>query len=199
MFTNYHVLRIYQNTIRMFFMLVLCQSGMGVILIITALVVLCFGFVSKAGLTMFGLLSSACTASRLSLFPTLCPSVSGRKGSGQGCGCLAVGPGHPTRVQSLRETESQLHWVLGVAACAKDDHPVWYWKVQTCSIQGWVVCFFKIFLLAALEEDVKFTFFCLQRPICDCHTLSEVEKKKTAVPALLNAPHQVFHAGLSDP
>lgn len=132
MFTNYHVLRIYQNTIRMFFMLVLCQSGMGVILIITALVVLCFGFVSKAGLTMFGLLSSACTASRLSLFPTLCPSVSGRKGSGQGCGCLAVGPGHPTRVQSLRETESQLHCVLGVAACAKDDHPVWYWKVQTC-------------------------------------------------------------------
>lgn len=61
---------------------VLCQSGMVLILIITALLVLWFGFVDKAGLTVFGLLlCSACTASRLSLFPTLCPSVRGRKGS----------------------------------------------------------------------------------------------------------------------
>lgn len=83
-------------------MLVLCQSGMVVILIITALMFLCFGFVSKAVLTVFGLLlSSACTASSLSLFPTLCPSVRGRKGSGWVCGCLAVVPGHPTRVQTV--------------------------------------------------------------------------------------------------
>lgn len=96
------MLRIYQNIIRMFFMLVLCQSGMVVIPIITALMFLCFGFVSKAVLTVFGLLlSSACTASSLSLFPTLCPSVRGRKGSGWVCGCLAVVPGHPTRVQTV--------------------------------------------------------------------------------------------------
>lgn len=50
---------------------------------------------------------------------------------GKWSGVLAVGPGHPTRVQSLWETESQLHWVLGVTACAKDDHPVRYWKVLT--------------------------------------------------------------------
>lgn len=126
MFTNYPVLRIYQNIIRLFFMLVLCQSGMGVILIIIALRLLCFEFVSKAVLTVFGLLlSSACTAPRLSLFPTLCPSVSGREGSEWVCGCWAVDPGHPTECR-LWEAESQLHCDLGVAVCAEDDHPVRY-------------------------------------------------------------------------
>lgn len=101
-FTSYPVLRIYQNIIRMFFMPVLCLSGMGLILIIATLMVLCFGFVTKAVLTVFALLlSSACTASRLSLFPTLCPAVSGRKGSERMSGCLAVGPGYPTTVLTV--------------------------------------------------------------------------------------------------
>ena len=47
MFNDYPVLSVYQHIIRRCFMLVLGLAGMEVILVIAALMVLCFGFVTK--------------------------------------------------------------------------------------------------------------------------------------------------------
>lgn len=214
-------------------MLVLCQSGMVVILIITALTVLCFGFVSKAVLTVsWLLLSSACTSIKAFSISCSVPLSKWGKGSEWGCGCSAVGMGHPTRVQPVGSWVTASPCLRSGCLCQRwlpcqvmKGAGLWWACVQCSSlapvtvnptvlkgfqenlfpnfsIRGWAVCFLQSSFLPLLKRDVKFTFFCLQKPICDCHTLSNVIKnlqwQQTAVPVLLNAPHQVSCAGLSD-
>jgi len=77
MFNNYPVLRVYENIIRRFSMLVLGLAGMEVVLVVVALMVLCFGFVTKTTLITqhcFGCCCAVLAQHHGFLFIPLCAS-----------------------------------------------------------------------------------------------------------------------------
>lgn len=94
------MLRIYQNIIRMFFMLVLCQSGDNSHHNCPYAPV--FWICEQSSVNSVWAVAEQCLQSIKSFsISHSVPSVRGRKGSGWVCGCLAVVPGHPTRVQTV--------------------------------------------------------------------------------------------------